>query len=71
MFHNFDTLVENIGEIPNNKINPRCKPRKDDRNLMIHALYACAEGDLTELRRLLLAGVSPNTSDYDHRSLLQ
>lgn len=33
-------------------------------------MYACAEGDLSELKQLILAGVSPNTSDYDGRTLL-
>ena len=34
------------------------------------ALYASAEGDLSELRRLLISGVSPNVADYDGRTLL-
>ena len=36
----------------------------------MNALYAAAEGDLGELKRLLIQGVSPNTSDYDRRTIL-
>lgn len=68
VFHNFDSV---IGE--NNatdRINPMNNTKIADRIGKVSALYAAAEGDLTELRRLLIKGVPATIADYDHRTLL-
>lgn len=66
-FHNFDSIQQTGTR---NRCDPRLSQLSSDRTLRINALYAAAEGDLTELKRFLVAGVSPNTCDYDGRSLL-
>jgi glutaminase len=71
VFHNFDTILDcktTDGTVP--RFNPRRQAKEDERADKVNALYACAEGDLQELRRLLVGGVSYNTSDYDGRTLL-
>jgi hypothetical protein len=53
VFHNFDSVLDNkcddINQQP--RMNPRRKLKEDERQDKINALYACAEGDLPELRR--------------------
>jgi hypothetical protein len=56
VFHNFDSFGGAIET--SEKINPRNKPGSTETQNKINALYASAEGDLTELRRLLCLGVS-------------
>jgi glutaminase len=69
VFHSFDSVTKTSdGSVP--RLNPRRQAKEDERADKIHSLYACAEGDLHELRRLLVAGVSYNTADYDGRTLL-
>ena len=64
VFHTFDSTSM---QLQGTKCNPRKATKEDERFLKENALYACAEGDLSELKRLMVAGVSPNTSDYDGR----
>ena len=66
-FHSFDVV---IGPEQRDRIDPTKNNKAVDRLGKINALYAAAEGDLTELQRLLRGGVSPTISDYDGRTLL-
>lgn len=67
-FHIFDTHSSN--NLQNEKINPRITQNNIDRELKLKALFAVSEGDISELKRLLIYGVCENTKDYDNRSLL-
>lgn len=66
-FHSYDTV---IGKRQGDRINPMNDSKTLSRTSKINALYAAAEGDLSELQKLLLSGVSANICDYDGRSLL-
>jgi glutaminase len=66
-FHNFDSM-QRTGH--RRRIDPRVNKAISEREGKVAALYAAAEGDLTELQRLVRGGVSPNSTDYDKRSLL-
>ena len=67
-FHIFDTNSSN--NLQNEKINPRITQNNIDRELKLKALFVVSEGDLSELKRLLIYGICENTKDYDNRSLL-
>eukprot|EP00742_Colponemidia_sp_Colp-10_P009115 GILJ01009914.1.p1 GENE.GILJ01009914.1~~GILJ01009914.1.p1 ORF type:complete len:506 (+),score=62.92 GILJ01009914.1:17-1534(+) len=53
------------------QINPTRKQNKRRKHLdVIALLYAAAEGDLHEVKRLTAAGVNLNSTDYDGRTAL-
>ncbi|KAL3897612.1 MAG: hypothetical protein SGCHY_003293 [Lobulomycetales sp.] len=66
-FHSFDVVIR---EGQSDRINPKNSSKSMNRLDKINALYAAAEGDLSELRRVLLGGVSATIADYDGRTLL-
>lgn len=67
VFHNFDNVT---GKQRTDRINPLKNINTNDRVGKISALFAAAEGDLAELRKLLLSGIPATSSDYDGRTLL-
>ncbi|KAJ3325720.1 hypothetical protein HDV06_003522 [Boothiomyces sp. JEL0866] len=67
IFHNFDSLKQTGTRV---RINPRLNKVTSERQGKMAALYAAAEGDLIDLKRLIRSGVSPGTADYDGRTLL-
>jgi glutaminase len=66
-FHNFGNVISSR---ECGRINPLNNTKSSDRIGKISALYAAAEGDLKELRKILLTGVPATISDYDGRTLL-
>ena len=71
VFHNFDSILSH-GDKKTDRHNPMNNQKAADRYGKIGALYASAEGDLTELKRILLSslGVPATIADYDGRTLL-
>jgi glutaminase len=67
-FHTFDSMQKSVNS--QHRIDPRINRTFFERDGKITAFYAAAEGDLAELQRMIRSGISPNTTDYDKRSLL-
>eukprot|EP00743_Colponemidia_sp_Colp-15_P011957 GILK01013469.1.p1 GENE.GILK01013469.1~~GILK01013469.1.p1 ORF type:complete len:582 (+),score=74.12 GILK01013469.1:42-1748(+) len=67
--HKYDNLVGVITST-NTKKDPRTKKNATRQEELAFLLYAAAEGDLQEIRRLVAAGVDLNLSDYDGRTAL-
>lgn len=69
VLHNFDSVIGDNNS-SHGRINPMNNTKIADRMGKVSALYAAAEGDLSELRRILLSGVPATIADYDGRTLL-
>jgi glutaminase len=66
--HVFDSLVTGRGR--NVKRDPRRKKNQSQIEGVVALTWAASQGDLTEVRALVAAGVEPGTADYDGRTPL-
>ena len=64
-FHMYDSLTEQTA-----KKDPRKRKHESKINKLIHLIYAAGNGDLNELQRLEVEGMSLDSSDYDGRTAL-
>ncbi len=65
-FHNYDSLVVS----DTTKTDPRKKPLQAKLDGVVALCWAASQGDVSEMRQLLAAGVSLNDADYDGRTPL-
>jgi glutaminase len=66
--HVFDSLVTGRGRSA--KRDPRRKKNQSRIEGVVALTWAASQGDLTEVRALVAAGVEPGTADYDGRTAL-
>jgi glutaminase len=66
--HVFDSLVTGRGRSA--KRDPRRKKNQSHIEGVVALTWAASQGDLTEVRALVAAGVEPGTADYDGRTAL-
>jgi glutaminase len=66
--HVFDSLVTDHGRSA--KRDPRRKKNQSRIEGVVALTWAASQGDLTEVRALVAAGVEPGTADYDGRTPL-
>jgi glutaminase len=66
--HVFDSLVTGRGRSA--KRDPRRKKNQSQIEGVVALTWAASQGDLTEVRALVAAGVEPGTADYDGRTAL-
>jgi glutaminase len=66
--HAFDSLVTGPGRSA--KRDPRRKKNQSRIEGVVALTWAASQGDLTEVRALVGAGVEPGTADYDGRTAL-
>ena len=66
--HVFDSLVTGPGRSA--KRDPRRKKNQSRIEGVVALTWAASQGDLTEVRALVGAGVEPGTADYDGRTAL-
>jgi len=66
--HVFDSLVTGRGRSA--KRDPRRKKNQSRTEAVVALTWAASQGDLTEVRALVGAGVDPGTTDYDGRTAL-
>jgi glutaminase len=66
--HVFDSLVTGHGRAA--KRDPRRKKNQSQIEGVVALTWAASQGDLTEVRALVAAGVEPGTADYDGRTAL-
>ena len=66
--HVFDSLVAGHGRSA--KRDPRRKKNQSRIEGVVALTWAASQGDLTEVRALVAAGVEPGTADYDGRTPL-
>ena len=66
--HVFDSLVTGRGRTA--KRDPRRKKNQAQIEGVVALTWAASQGDLTEVRALVAAGVEPGTADYDGRTAL-
>ena len=66
--HVFDSLATGRGRSA--KRDPRRKKNQSRTEAVVALTWAASQGDLTEVRALIAAGVDPGTADYDGRTPL-
>ncbi len=66
--HVFDSLV--TGRDRTAKRDPRRKKNQSQTEAVVALTWAASQGDLNEVRALLVTGVDPGTADYDGRTPL-
>jgi glutaminase len=66
--HVFDSLHAGPGRTA--KRDPRRKKNQTQIEAVVALTWAASQGDLTEVRALIAAGVDPGTADYDGRTPL-
>jgi glutaminase len=66
--HAFDSLV--AGRARTGKRDPRRRKNQAHAEAVVALTWAASQGDLTEARALIAAGVQPGTADYDGRTPL-
>jgi glutaminase len=66
--HAFDSLV--AGRARTGKRDPRRRKNQAQAEAVVALTWAASQGDLTEARALIAAGVEPGTADYDGRTPL-
>jgi glutaminase len=66
-FHLFETngVVDNLAAL-----DPRKNKNNAKYELITAFLYACLEGDLNTLARMIIGGYDVNLMDYDRRTAL-
>jgi glutaminase len=55
--------VDNIS-----KLDPRTTSKHQQYELLTTFLYACMEGDINTIKRMITSGYNMNTGDYDKRT---
>ena len=66
--HVFDSLATGRGRSA--KRDPRRKKNQSRTEAVVALTWAASQGDLTEVRALVAAGIEPGTADYDGRTPL-
>ena len=65
-FHVYDNIL--VGS--SNKKDPRLKKNSSQIEGIVQLCWACSQGDLSEVQRLVASGINPDWADYDGRTPL-
>jgi len=69
-FHQYDTLKGVLSDGPNAKKDPCLRQKQHAQHILTDLLFAAANGDLSEIKRLAAEGADIWQADYDKRTCL-